>query len=188
MSSCPTLVGEDGLISSIPLLSIQAAGHCIITQAVPLSLLSVPPDIHRLKTDLFCFSCLSICSVRVAHSCVVMDVGRRGGGKGGTDRALKWGTPCAGLCSSVGQRAECPGLRAERGLGWLSSFKPEVIVQNEQEQQQRSTSAGCSAPSASLCSTSTGRSFPPVSGKGTVSLSTACSSLQLYQSTLETGQ
>lgn len=52
-----------------------------------------------------------------------MGVGRRGGGKGGTDR----------VSEMVVQRAGCPGLGAERGLGWLSSFKPEVIIQSKQE-------------------------------------------------------
>lgn len=55
VSSCQALMGGYGSIFSITPLSIQAAGHWIFPQAVPLSHLSVPPDIHRLKKTSFAF-------------------------------------------------------------------------------------------------------------------------------------
>lgn len=55
-----------------------------------------------------------MCSVRVAHSCVPMDVGRRGGGKDSTDRASEMGHD---LCWLL-QLSD-----AENWVSWLGSRK-----------------------------------------------------------------
>lgn len=69
----------------------KGAGHWIFPQAVPPLSFS---RYSQAKKHLFCFSCLSACAVRVAHSCVPQMLGGKEVGRVVLTGPPKWATTC----------------------------------------------------------------------------------------------